>query len=342
MKVSINKIVPLIHDVLNAGLVPMLTSSPGVGKSDIVNNVIAPTRNLLVIDERLSTSEPTDASGFPRINRETGKSEYVPFETFPLVGDVIPKGYTGWLLFLDELPNANRQTQAAYYKVILDRMVGQRHLHPAVQIICAGNSMSDNACAHGLGTAMQSRLVHLELANSLEAFTEYAIDNGFDGRTIGFVNYRKDVLSSFNPNHQDVTFTCPRTLEMMDKMLRTFGEAVSIDKLPLFLGTLGQGVGNEFFGYCQAYLELPTLAQVVNTPDSIEIPLEPSKAWAMATWLGNVVTTDNIEPIMSIYKRMRIEFQGVGLKIAIKRDMRLFSHPVVRQWSADTAMLMQD
>lgn len=49
----------LIMRTLKAGLVPMLVSSPGMGKSDIIL-AIAEKYNLKVIDLRLSQSDPTD------------------------------------------------------------------------------------------------------------------------------------------------------------------------------------------------------------------------------------------------------------------------------------------
>lgn len=48
-----------IVTILKSGLVPMLTGSPGLGKSDIIHS-IAQELNLKVIDHRLSTSDPTD------------------------------------------------------------------------------------------------------------------------------------------------------------------------------------------------------------------------------------------------------------------------------------------
>jgi len=46
-------------DILKVGLVPMLVSSPGVGKSTIIKE-LAKKNNLKVIDLRLSQCDPTD------------------------------------------------------------------------------------------------------------------------------------------------------------------------------------------------------------------------------------------------------------------------------------------
>jgi len=59
LTVSPKQAVTLITDVLRAQLVPILTASPGLGKSDIARQ-IAKARNLKFIDFRLAQADPTD------------------------------------------------------------------------------------------------------------------------------------------------------------------------------------------------------------------------------------------------------------------------------------------
>jgi MoxR-like ATPase len=80
-----------VKEILEAGLVPFVQSSPGMGKSTIMRS-IAKELNLKLIDHRLSTSAPEDLSGLPRFN-EQGFAEFVPFaDLFPVEGMTIPKG----------------------------------------------------------------------------------------------------------------------------------------------------------------------------------------------------------------------------------------------------------
>ena len=101
-----------IIDCIKAKLVPFLTGSPGMGKSSIIHE-IAEEYNLEIIDVRLSQCDPSDLLGFPSVDSETGKASYKPMATFPLRGDPIPKGKTGFMLFLDEFNSAPRAVQAA-------------------------------------------------------------------------------------------------------------------------------------------------------------------------------------------------------------------------------------
>ena len=112
---------------LKAGLTPMVSSSPGMGKSDIIRT-IANTFKLKVIDFRVSQCEPVDMQGYPGVTN--GRMTFNIPEYFPIEGDTVPDGYDGWLLFLDEFNSGNKQTEAAAYKLILDREVYKYKLHP--------------------------------------------------------------------------------------------------------------------------------------------------------------------------------------------------------------------
>ena len=95
---------------ISAGLTPMVTSSPGLGKSSIIQK-LAKDYKLKLLDFRLSQCTPEDLQGYPM--RDGNKATFTPFDIFPLEGEEIPDGYQGWLLFLDELTSAPKGVQAA-------------------------------------------------------------------------------------------------------------------------------------------------------------------------------------------------------------------------------------
>lgn len=195
-----------VVDILKAGLVPNLQSSPGMGKSDIIRS-IAKAFKLKLIDFRLSQADPTDLAGIPTI--KDNRTAYMPPADFPLKGDPIPDGYNGWLLFLDEINSAPLAVQAASYKLILDKAVGQHPLHESVAIVAAGNLATDKAIVNRMGTAMQSRMIHLEMKADRDSWLEWALDNGIDYRIRAFIKFKDTLLHKFDPNHSDKTFPCP-------------------------------------------------------------------------------------------------------------------------------------
>lgn len=100
----------MVIDCIQTNLVPYLQSSPGIGKSAIVKE-IAEEYDLQLIDIRLSQLDPVDLNGFGAV--QDGIAKYIPFDTFPLVTTPLPKGKSGWIVFLDEMSSAPPAIQAA-------------------------------------------------------------------------------------------------------------------------------------------------------------------------------------------------------------------------------------
>ncbi|MHA1754665.1 MAG: ATP-binding protein, partial [Candidatus Odinarchaeia archaeon] len=262
--VNITDAIELTIDIIKAGLVPMITSSPGMGKSDLLKS-IAKSFKMKVIDLRLSQADSVDLNGFPTIDLDAGVSRYIPFDTFPTENTPIPEGYSGWMLLLDEINSAPNLVQAAAYKLILDREVGQHKLHPKLITVAAGNLATDKAIVNRLSTAMQSRLIHLEIKADLSAWVNWAMQNDIDYRIIAFLQFKPDLLHKFNPSHNDITFPCPRTWHFLSKLIKNW-KTIPNTKLPLLTGTVSEGVGIEFKIFCDIFTTLPKIEDIIANP----------------------------------------------------------------------------
>ena len=302
MSITVNteEATALLVDCLKARLVPMLTGSPGIGKSSIVYD-IAKQYSLDVIDVRLSQCDPTDLLGFPKV--EGNKASYAPMNTFPLESDPLPKGKEGWLLFLDEFNSAPMAVQAAAYKLVLDRMVGLHKLHPNVVIMCAGNLQTDNAIVNRLSTAMQSRLIHMELGVDYRAWMDWAHQNDIDYRITSYIEFKPDSLYRFSPEHNDKTFACPRTWEFTSRLIKGW-KTIEHSKLALLAGTISEGVAREFIGFIKVFDELPKIRDIIEKPTVIPVPNEPSVKYAIAGSISAHMDEDNAENLMKYVMRL--------------------------------------
>lgn len=328
MKVNTVKAKELILDVLKVGLVPCVVSSPGVGKSAIAAQ-IAEEQRLELIDIRLTQCDPTDLNGFPTLKEK--KASYLPMDTFPIEGDELPEGKRGWLLLLDELPSAALAVQAAAYKLILDKMVGQHKLHPNVAIIAAGNKSTDRAIVNRMGTAMQSRMIHLGLDADVDAWKDWAIKEGIDHRILAYINFKPDALHKFDPNHNDSTFACPRTWEFLSKLIKKV-EGSLTGKLPLVIGAVSEGIGREFVGFCDIYTKLPTIEHIEVSPMTVEISDEPSIRYALSGLVANYLNKQNVVQLIKFIERLPIEFQIICLQQSLKREPTLMTEPAITKW----------
>lgn len=330
MKISTVDAPESLTDILHAGLVPMLVSSPGVGKSTIIME-LAKKNKLKVIDLRLSQCDPTDLNGFPSMNAARTRSGYVPMDTFPIEGDPIPEGYVGWLLLLDELNSASQAVQAAAYKIVLDRQVGQFNMHKRVAIVAAGNLATDKAIVNRMSTAMQSRMCHFELEVNHNHWLDWAHENGIDYRVTSYIGFKPNILHNFNPDHNDYTFPCPRTWEFVSKIIKDWKE-IPLKKIPSIAAAIGEGAGREFFGYTQIFERLPTIQSIIANPAGIEVPNESSIQFAIAGLLTHNASKSNIQPLMTFINRLPIEFQVITIKGFLKRTRELLQTDPVKLW----------
>lgn len=335
----------------------MMAGDPGIGKSGITHG-IAGDHNLCLIDIRLAQCDPTDLNGFPHFyeitypNPAYGHGDepetltkkvatYVPMDIFPLEGDPLPinpktgKAYDGWLIFFDEFNSANLAVQAASYKIVLDRMIGRHKIHPRAAMVCAGNLASNQAIVNRLSTAMQSRLIHLELAAELGPWIDWASLNKLDHRVIAYVQSVPKNLHNFDPNHQDKTFACPRTWEFASKLVKQAPGDLD-DYTALLSGTVSEGVAREFIQYTKIYNDLPTYSEILQNPKGARYKEDPSLLFAVAHMIAAHVQIPAIKTIMPYIDRLPVEFQTITLQNIIFRNKsdikQIMQEPIMREW----------
>ena len=334
MQVKASQAISMIVKFIKARLVPMLQGSPGTGKSSIIY-AIAKEHRLKVIDLRLSQCDPTDLLGFPNISGK--RASYLPMDTFPIEGDAIPEGYAGWLLFLDEMNSASIAVQAAAYKLILDGMVGSHLLHKNVAVVCAGNLETDNAIVNPMSTAMQSRLVHLELVSDVPEWLDWAYANNIDHRITSYIKWKPGNLYAFSPDHTDKTYACNRTWEFANRVMKVTEDG-DTDRLPMLAGTISEGVAREFLGFCKIEQDLPKITKIIENPDLIKVPDEPSILFALTGAIGQNANTTNLGQLMKFVTRLPKEFQVVALRELVRRNKSSMAHPSIQNWIASSAV----
>lgn len=322
-----------IEVITQAGLMPMITASPGVGKSSIVSK-FAKDYGLLMIDVRLGQTLPEDLNGLPV--RMGDKAAFLPFDNFPLEGDQIPKGFQGWCIFFDEITSAQKATQAAAYKVILDRLIGNRKLHHNVVMVAAGNKSTDRAVVNVMSTALQSRMIHLELEPSVVDFTEWGVQVGLDQRVLAYVNEMPSRLMVFDPTKAGLekNFQCPRTYEFLSRLIK--GREIVPKNLGRIAGTIGEGGATEFMSFCQLYDKLPKVADIIANPGAVSVPAEASTKYATTFMLVEHMQDQNVVPIITYMKKF-----GLDQQIVFSRATHA-KNPVLLEKNPDFAGYMQD
>ena len=339
MKVNLTDAEKLACLYFKCGLVPMVVSEPGVGKSSMFAN-IADKFELLLIDIRLSQCDTVDLNGFPDINTQQGIAKYIPFDMFPTEDTELPinpktgRPYRGFLLFLDELTHAEIPVQKAAYKLILDKMVGMKKLHKSCSMAAAGNLITDNSFVEPMTPTTQSRLVHIQLKVDAKSWLKWAVDEGdIDHRILSYINYKEDNLMAYDPMHTDMTFACPRTWEFASRVLKHIPEVTRKDKIAI-AGCIGVGIASDFVAFCQIYEDLITVDDIAANPSGVRVPDQPAILYALTGTIAHKMDTTNVDALMLFLSRIKGEFQMITMKSVVKRKPELMSNPAVQAWCA--------
>lgn len=262
-------------------------------------------------------------------------------DTIPLEGDEIPDGYDGWLVLFDELTSALSPVQAAAYKPLCEKEVGNAKVHPNVAMVAAGNLETDNAVVEPMSTALQSRLIHFEMVADHEKWIEWAAKKGLDHRITSYIKFKPDMLYTFKPDHTDKTYASPRTWEYASRLTKKH-DKLTMDHLSLLSGAVSEGVAREFIQFCKVYTELPTIDQILVNPEGITIPEEPSILFALTGSVAANAKPSNLETLMRFITRLHMEWQVVCLRDLIRRDETALTSEPIKEWiSKNSAELFE-
>lgn len=317
----------ILPDVLQAGKVPYIASSPGEGKSSLVRALFKQF-NLYMIDHRLSTSQPEDIGGYPFFPEGSRKAQFRPFDIFPLEGDPIPDGYAGFGLFFDEFSHASFETQNATYKVLLDKMFGQYKAHPLTAMVCAGNMSTDKANVNKLSSALQSRVISYHMQLNFDEFMEdVAIPQNWDPRVLSYLGFNKmKELSNFNPDLVDSqnSYNCPRTWDDLQQIIK--GKEVTDYHLPTYAGCISTGSAVSFVQWCKVMAQLDILPAILNDWATAPIPVETEQRWMLTQKLITEVTLKNYAAIGNYVDRLPFELKTIFYRTVLLQKPEIRSH----------------
>ena len=295
--------------------------APGVGKSDVVSQV-AEEMKLELRDVRLSLLDPIDLKGFPTIDTTKKQMKWLPADFLPTKG----KG----VLFLDELNAAPQSVQAAAYQLILNRKIGEYKLPDGWSVLAAGNRASDRSVVHAMPAALANRFVHIDFEISVDDWNFWAMDNEVHDDLRAFIQFRPNLLHSFDSANNPRAFPSPRSWSFVNKQYKkNLPQDIEYE---LVKGTVGEGAAAEFSGFVRLIKDLPNVNQVLIDPDSVKVPANPAAMYAMVTSLDSKATTINLARIMQYTDRLPVEFQAVFVRSATRRDSKLTGTKSYMNW----------
>jgi len=329
---SINHVTPsqltgVLQTVLSAGLVPMVWSAPGVGKSHIINNdlvnvydqiatAVAKDRGIKlkpgqagVWERRAGDYDLLDYAGLPYV--EDGIQRRASPDIWPGVG---ASGKVWGFLFLDEFTQAGREKQTVMQRLFDEGRVGDYVLpghHKSdpncerglVLIVLAGNRQSDRANSHGMGTQTGSRVIHTVLEPSVSDWIDWADDNGVDPTVTALVRQCPEYLFKLDPSQKTEvpTGSTPRTLVYLSNLVKQCPPPEL--EVQLYIGAVGEECARAYISLVHAARSI-NVEEALTNPEGADIPQEVGHQFAAASLLIRRANPDNFSNVVRYVERV--------------------------------------
>lgn len=293
---------------------------PGAAKSEGIQQLTL-DNNAYGIDVRLSQYDSVDVRGIPSPDAATRTTVWYAPSTLPFVGNDFPTDRL-IILFLDELNSATPSVAAVAYQLINDRRVGEHVLMDNVVVIAAGNRDSDRGVTNRMPTPLANRFTHIEVVPDAEVWCEdYAVPNNLPAVGIGFLMFRKNLISTFDPARADKAFATPRTWA---KALRYYDTPMPTRiKQAAIAGAIGDGPAAEFWGFVEVWGRMPDMAEILKHPTTYPISDEMSMRYAVAMNLSGLMSAKTVTAVNLYLMRMPADMLVMAWHLALKRDTAL-------------------
>ncbi len=273
----------------------MLWGGPGIGKTRIAEAVAAKrypakvnkagkvvTPAAICNTIITSTYEPTDLGGVPfPVNTKEGATEYLRYLVAQWAYNAsVESGNTEpMFLFLDDLATAHEQVQAACYRLMLEREVGDLHLRDNVHLLAAGNRPDDNAATHDMPTPLGNRMLHLYCRANPDSWLKWAVNEGdIHPLLVGYIRTHMQNLYNFRPDAAEKAFATPRSLELLSNTLYDLesagmtGDGFNGLRFKLGAGICGHGWAHEFFQWVKVAQHCISPLDIVKDPEGCKLP----------------------------------------------------------------------
>jgi hypothetical protein len=347
-KISIEDAIDLLSTIAenvssagNQGI--FLWGPPGIGKSDLVRELASRTGREF-IDIRLTTLDPVDLRGLPKINEKERITEWIAPEFLPRDND------KSGILFLDEINAAPPSVQAAAYQLILDRKLGGYRVPDDWVIIAAGNRLGDRSITYQIPTALANRFTHLEIIVDNDQWYNWAYKNEIDPYIISFIKYQPNLLHQFDQHSTDVVFPTPRSWAFASNLQKLRDQNIHL-YLKGLNGTVGRGVAQQFIAFLKHRDDLED-PEVILSGGKFEYPTRPDQLYITMGALIHSITSDLTDEKLDYYFDFAKYYEGTEFAdysvLLIKELMQALSvrdeelnsqyslqvlnHPKYKQW----------
>lgn len=224
---------------------PFIQGVPGIGKSQIIEQVRKELGFDHLLDIRLSQHENVDIKGIPHV-QDNGSLTWISPDFMPVEGSIW-EGTSG-ILFFDEINRAQPDTQSSVFQAVQDGYIGTKKILDSWRVAAAGNyGYEDGTDVYEMDSALRNRFINIEMdVPTIEEWLEWANENGVNSFVKGFLEDSPRYLYQ----EEEKFLITPRTWEKFSSILNT--ESENAKNLVLTFGPSMIGSSyNAFYNYIE-------------------------------------------------------------------------------------------
>lgn len=305
-----------------------IQGSPGIGKTDSVYQW-ADTIDACCIAESAIHYDAVEVNGFRYPDVKSGYTIIIKPE---LIKRVLECKRKNVVIFFDDLTTSPPLVQAALYRMMLERRLGDQVLPDNVYVCAAGNRAIDAAAVNQMPTPLRNRMWHGLLEPNIEDWTKWALKSGIAAELIAFLRLRSDLLHVFNKN--EYAFCTPRSWAFTSEQIDSF--RVSPDpsiEHEVYSGFVGEAAATELMGFLRMFRNV-NIDAILMAPQTAPVPDDPSARYAVAVALSRRATMNNFDSVTAYADRMPEEFGALCILTAYNRDKKLTQTTSFIKWAA--------
>jgi len=152
----------------------------------------------------------------------------------------------------------------------------------------------------------------VELIPDIEAWTQWALNEGLPTELIAFIRFRPHMLHDFKPSPDLNNSPSPRTVANVGKLMK-IGLPPELE-YSVFSGAAGEGFAAEFMGFLKICRRLPNPDTILMNPEKADVPTDPATLYALCGALSRKASDANIERLVTYTNRLPAEFSVLTMR----------------------------
>lgn len=316
------------HVVIGENEPAWFHGEPGCGKSQGIAQACE-RLGAQLIDFRLGQYDTVDFKGFPDIDRDTNTTVWHMASTLPFIGNPRFDPEQLKIVFCDEADHGKESVKGVAYQMLQERRVGEHVFQPNTFFCAAGNRPQDRGVGGKTPPPLNNRCTHYEVGPDPDAWVQWAATQPrIPGELLAFIQFRKNLISTFDPKSPEVAFATPRTWEKAGHFDTNPNMPEAIRDASIE-GAVGTGPSAEYRGFKKVIKDMPSMAAIEADPSGIEISGKPEVRWAVSVGIAGEIAQrpDSVDAYHTYLKRMDPEFGILSWQLGIRRNEQLIGTP---------------